>query len=121
MPNLFGLPSLTGLGADRRFHHPGNELPGYCLSSLTGLMESLRETPAMNCRAIVCRPQRDWLVKKQGMLSRHTARSGSSEVATILGLEKKEKRGLVLASATFKDYRPGSRHSGRSGIQPGCR
>ena len=36
-------------------------------------------------------------------------------------LKKEKKSGLVLTSATFKDYRPGSRHSGRSGILPGCR
>ena len=34
---------------------------------------------------------------------------------------KKKTWGLVLTPATFKDYRLGGRHSGRSGIYPGCR
>ena len=36
MPKRFRLPSYTGLGAHLR-SPPGNELPGYCLPSLTGL------------------------------------------------------------------------------------
>ena len=31
------------------------------------------------------------------------------------------QRGLVLTSATFREYRRGARHSGRSGMYPGCR
>ena len=48
LPTLFFCRPLTGLGEPWRFH-PGNELPGYCLPSLTGLGGYLgASTPAMN-------------------------------------------------------------------------